>query len=139
MSTIVFKPRFLEEADYNTLVGWWKHYNFPVPAQHYLPENGTCGIMLEDEDGVQYAAGFVYLTNSPVAWIELIVSNPEIHDKEVRKEMISELIRTLTEMAEDNDAGWVFTSIDNKNLIERFKENGYHAGSGATTELIKRL
>lgn len=139
MKITIWIARQLEDEDYETLKKWWKFWRFPVPAKNFLPEDGKCGIMIEDSEGTQYAAGFLYLTNSDAAWMEYIVSNPEIKDRKLRKQALEGLINQLSYMAKDNDAQWIFTSVKHKGLIERYLECGFMEGSTGTTEMIKIL
>tara|TARA_R110000822_G_scaffold279201_1_gene400983 strand:- start:880 stop:1308 length:429 start_codon:yes stop_codon:yes gene_type:complete len=135
----IWIARGLEESDYITLVEWWNWWKFTPPPRDFLPENGTCGIMIEDSEGTQYCAGFLYLTNSKAAWLEFIVSNPEIKDKSLRKQMLDSLITQLCYFAKDNGVEWIFTSVKNKSLIDRYSDCGFTIGSKETTEMIKQL
>jgi hypothetical protein len=139
MDVLIWSPRILETADYETLVEWWKYWRFPAPSIAFLPDEGTCGIMLEDSNGKQYCAGFIYFTNSGACWMEYIVSSPEIRDKELRKSMLGELIKQLSYFAKENGANWIFTSVKNNSLIDRYLEGGFLKGSTGTTEMIKLL
>ena len=57
------KLRRLEESDYDTLVTWWKDWKWEAPPGDFLPENGTGGFMVSNNDS-DICAGFIYLTNS---------------------------------------------------------------------------
>lgn len=137
MEITIWVARQLEESDYETLKEWWSWWGFPAPAKNFLPENGTCGIMVEDSEGTLYCAGFIYLTNSDAAWMEYIVANPDIKDRELRHQAQRELINQLSYFAKDNDAKWIFTSVKHKALIKRYLECGFQEGSTGTTEMIK--
>ena len=70
-----FNLRVLEKDDYDTkLIHWWKDWGFEAPKKNLLPANGLGGIMIE-YDKTPVAAGFVYETNSDIAWVEWIISN----------------------------------------------------------------
>lgn len=125
--------------DYNKLVKWWEHYGFPVPPLEFLPDNGNCGIMIVGEDGTDYCAGFIYETNSKVCWMELIVANPDLKDKETRKEALISLIENLSYLAYEWGYKWIFTSVEHPSLIERYKECGFKVGTTNTKEMIKQL
>ena len=139
MKITIWVVRQLEDKDYETLKEWWKFWRFPAPPKNFLPEDGTCGVMVKDSEGTLYAAGFIYLTNSDVAWMEYIVSNPEIKDRKLRRQSQTVLIEQLTYMAKDNEAEWIFTSVKNDSLIERYLECGFSVGSTGTTEMIKQI
>lgn len=139
MEIRIWNPRMLEEKDYYTLLKWWKKYNFAAPPQDFLPDNGTCGIMLEDELGVEYCAGFIYFTNSKTCWMEFVVANPEIRGREKRNYALNQLIDYLSQFAEEEGAKWIFTSVRHKGLAERYSECGFSVGSTNTQEMIKQL
>lgn len=133
----MFKIRLLTDNDYSTLLNWWSFWKFPAPAKDILPEEGRGGIMVY-KDSIEICAGFLFFTNSKMAWLEFIVSNPEYKEKD-RKEAICFLINELTFIAKSKGFKVVFTSIKNENLINRFKECGYIIGSENTKELIIQL
>ena len=70
-----FNLRKLNSTDYeDILVGWWKDWEWTAPPKDFLPENGEGGVIIFDEE-VPVCAGFMYATNSKVAWIEFVISN----------------------------------------------------------------
>lgn len=137
----LWRPRGLREEDYETLVEWWEAYSFPPPGKVVLPvaTDGFSGLMMEDTRGKQYCAGFVYFTNSIVAWVEFIVSNPAVADKKMRRKMLRQLIQSLTHLAEDNGAKVLFTSLTNQNLKEHFLSQNWVMGDEGSTQLIKHV
>ena len=72
-----FNIRQLEYQDYNTLVEWWSDWGLDSPDRDFLPEDGIGGLIITDGD-IPVCAGFIYNTNSKVAWIDWIVSNTNI-------------------------------------------------------------
>jgi len=123
--------RYFTEEDYPMLLEWWKFWRFPAPGLKNLPKTGvivnnTC-------------AGFVYLTNSNMCWIEFIVSNPEEKDKEVRKNDISECINQLCYIAKEMGYEVAYTSLKNENLQNKYLEEGFVLGSKNCNEYIKLL
>ena len=133
----MFKIRLLTDDDYPKLVSFWNFWRFPAPPKDYLPDNGKGGLMVH-KDGVDICAGFLFFTNSKIAWSEFIVSNHEYRDND-RKEAICFLINELTNIAKEKGFKIIFTSVKNENLINRFKECGYVIGSENTKELIMHL
>lgn len=133
----MFKIRLLTDEDYPTLVEYWEFWRFPAPKKEYLPDEGRGGIMVH-KNGVNICAGYLFFTNSKMAWIEFIVSNPEYKEKD-RKEAICFLINELNYIAKSKGFEIIFTSVKNENLINRFKECGYVIGSENTKELMIKL
>lgn len=131
--------RYLTEEDYDTLTGWWKMNRFPAPPRDFLPNNGLDGIMVV-KDGVEICAGFIYETScNNLAWVEFIVANFEVKDRELRKEALNFLINNITVICKNMGKKYLFTSVKNDGLIERYKECGYIVGSKGTTEMVKGL
>ncbi|WZE63592.1 hypothetical protein PANI_CDS0073 [Maribacter phage Panino] len=135
----IWVPRMLKHEDYDVLVKWWDKWKFAAPSREFLPDDGTCGVMLEDSEGNQYAAGFIYFTNSNACWMEFIVTNPFIKDKAKRKGVINDLIKYLEYLAMDNGAKWIFTSVKHQGLKEKLIESGFAIGTENSTEMIKQL
>lgn len=131
--------RLLTEDDYyNTLSGWWKSWRITPPSIDFLPMNGTSGIMVS-KDGVDVCAGFLYLTNSKVAWCEHIVSSIDVKDRDIRRDALSLLIGTISEIAKDKGCKFMYASIKDMSLARYYGRNGYIKGSKNCQELIKVL
>lgn len=133
----MYSVRILEENDYIELQQWWAFWRFPAPPQDCLPNNGTGGIMLS-KDGIDIVAGFIYFTNSKLAWLEYIVSNPNYKEPD-RKELICSLIEEIGFVAKSKGYRAIFTSVKNENLVKRYEECGYVKGSNNTYEMILSL
>ena len=71
-----FNLRKLEESDYKLLIQWWEQWGWQAPPQEFLPENGAGGFIVSTEE-TPLCAGFIYFSNSKVAWIDWIISNKE--------------------------------------------------------------
>jgi len=130
--------RQLTEEDYELLCEWWNHYNFPPPSREFLPDNGTSGIMITDENGVALCAGFIYETNSFTCLVEFVIANPATKGQ-LRKESILLLLKTLNDLAEEWGYKYIFASVGHKSLIDKYLETGYQLGDQNTTELIKTI
>jgi hypothetical protein len=132
----LLKTRNIKEEDYNMLLSWWKWHRFPAPKKQMLPDNGLGGIIIQDE-GIDICAGFLYLTNSKLCWLEYIVSNPEYKNKENRKIAISLTIKRLCEIAKEIGYEAVFTSVKNPHLISQFESFGFSKDNA--TEMALKL
>jgi len=131
--------RQLNENDYDSiLVEWWKAWNWDAPAKEFLPSNGTGGLIVYDDD-TPIVAGFMYTTNSSVAWVDWIISNPSYRKKPHRKEAIQWLISALTSICEKAGHSYVYALIKNKPLIEVYASLGFIKADTYTTEMIKKF
>jgi len=129
--------RKLNSQDYDEiLVKWWKDWRWTPPPAEFLPDNGEGGLMVCDED-YPVAAGFLYVTNSSVAWMEFIVSNIEYKHKENRKQAIRLLILTLEELAKISGKKYIYSTLKNESLINSYVECGFSKGTSNSQEMIK--
>jgi hypothetical protein len=133
-----FNIRPLNESDYDTiLTGWWKDWGWEPPQRDFLPDDGKGGIMVMKGD--EYiCAGFMYTTNSKVAWVDWIVSNKQYRDDD-RKEAISLLVSTLTNICKNTGHKYSYALIKHQSLIETYEKLGYIKGDNYTSEMIKAL
>jgi hypothetical protein len=131
--------RNLNESDYhNILVDWWIQWNWEPPKRNFLPDNGKGGIIVYDGE-TPVCAGFIYITNSDVSWVDWIISNKEYKNKDKRREAIILLIASLTNIAKDSGAGYAYALIKNNSLIKTYEDLGYIKGDTYTSEMIKLL
>lgn len=127
--------RYIEESDYEMLVDWWKFWKFPAPPIEMLPDSGV----IVNKNGVDICAGFIYFTNSKTCWIEFIVSNPNVRQKEDRREAITNVIDILCSIGKNNGYTIAYTSLKNESLQNKYLECGFIEGSKNCNEYIKRL
>ena len=134
-----FNIRPLGETDYeDILVGWWKDWKWTPPLKDFLPSDGKGGVMVLDND-IPVCAGFVYMTNSKVAWVDWIISNKEYKKKPQRKEALDLLITTLTNICKDTGNKYCYALIKNNSLTKTYKALGYNSADSYTQEMIKAL
>ena len=131
--------RELNENDYNNiLVGWWEQWGWTPPKRDFLPNDGKGGIIVYDED-VPVCAGFMYITNSKVAWVDWIISNKDYTKKPQRKDAIKLLVLSLTDICKTTGSKYCYALIKNESLVNIYKDLGYTQGSTYTKEMIKIL
>lgn len=132
-----FNTTPLQHEDYdNILKGWWKDWGWEAPSRDFLPQDGQGGIMVWNGD-TPVCAGFLYNTNSKVAWVDWIISNKEY--RESRKEALSILIQTLTSVAKNLDNKFAYALIKHNGLIGVYEQQGYTVGDSYNKEMIKVL
>lgn len=131
--------RELNETDYdNILVGWWEQWGWTAPQRDFLPDNGKGGIIVYD-DNTPVCAGFMYLTNSKVSWVDWIISNKEYTKKPDRQDAIKLLVSALTEICNKSGSKYIYALIKNDSLIGTYEDLGYTKGDSYTSEMIKVL
>jgi len=85
------------------------------------------------DDTKPVCAGFLYISNSKVAWVEWIISDKNYKKKD---KALNLLLDTLILTSKNLNMKYIFATNDNKTLIKRFVGKGFQKGS-TTTELIK--
>jgi hypothetical protein len=129
--------RQLNENDYqDILVDWWKDWGWTAPEKDFLPDNGMGGYIVYDGE-IPVCAGFIYVTNSRVAWVDWIISNKEYREK--RKQAIGLLVESLTNISKMSGSKYAYALIKNNSLIKTYEDLGYVKGDSYTSEMIKLL
>jgi len=133
-----FNIRPLNETDYDAILnGWWIDWGWEPPQKDFLPDNGQGGVIVYNGD-IPICAGFMYTTNSKVAWVDWIISNKKYRGDD-RKEAILLLVDTLTNICKKTGHKYSYALIKHPSLVETYEELGYIKGDGYTGEMIKVL
>ena len=117
MSSNKLVPRKLQESDWETLRKWWDYWpGVKIPPRDFLPDNGTGGIMIE-ENGTPIIACFIYQTNSSTAMLEWLISNPNYRGKKKRDRALEALIISAQAVVKSMGYKSVFTMLRQQKLI----------------------
>lgn len=131
--------RQLNDNDYqDILVDWWNQWGWTAPSKDFLPDDGRGGYIVYDGE-IPICAGFIYVTNSRVAWVDWIISNKQYREKGKRKEAIATLIDSLTNLSKISGSKYAYALIKNNSLIQTYESLGYVKGDSYTSEMIKLL
>ena len=132
-------PRHLEESDWETLQEWWDYWpGVEAPPRDFLPDNGTGGIMIE-ENGTPIVACFIYQTNSNAAMLEWLVSNPNYRGKEKRNRALEALIVSSQAVIKSMGYKTIFTMLRNQKLINLREKFGWKIDPKPNYTHTKRL
>ena len=114
---------------------WWKGHDFPVAVDiGALP---LTGLIIEEGD-VALCAGWLYLSNSSIAWIGFVVGNPEIKAKSMYI-AIKELMSGLVELAHESGFSIIYANFNKKGLLKPLADIGFlEAGKDYTEMIYKR-
>jgi hypothetical protein len=129
--------RALQESDWETLQEWWAKWDWPKVAKEMLPLNG-CGGLIVYKGNIPVIAGFLYLTNSNIAWMEWIISNKDYKEAD-RKEALKTLILELENIALSVGKNIIFSVSKSNSLIKMHKELGYTIDESPSYEIIKKI
>jgi hypothetical protein len=131
------KVRALVESDLEILHEWWKAWGWPPVTKDLLPLNGLGGLMVYKHETL-ITAGFLYLTNSKVAWLEWIVSNPDYRESD-RKDCIKLLISSLEEIGRQQGYNIILSVGRNQSLLEIHRTLGYTVDEKPSYEITKKI
>ena len=91
-----------------------------------------------EKNSTPIVAGFIYTTNSSVALLEWIVSNPEYKEKD-RKEAIELLINEAEDIIKKQGYKYIFSMGRNKQLLDIHENLGWDIDKKVSHEIIKKL
>jgi len=98
---------------------WWQDWKWQPIDPIMLPQNG---IVIKDCESNEYiCAGWLWITDSAMCVIDLIISNRSYKNKEFRKQAFVELIKTLETIAKKLQFKAIFTTTKRKSLINTFE------------------
>jgi hypothetical protein len=131
--------RMLKDSDWDTLVEWWLSWKDwqAHPTKDMLPDNGKGGFIVE-YNNKPIVAGFLYLTNSKVGWLEWIISNPKYKGKN-RKEALELLITGVENVAKQQGCTCILSIGRNKSLIKIHEKLGYTIDPKHSYEISKNI
>lgn len=129
MTIKLFEPN----EHYKLVAEMWEAQNWPIIPLEGLPTTG----MITFQDDIPVAAGFLYNTDSSMAWLEFIVGNPDI-DYELRGQGLDLVIQGLTKVAKNMNKKMIFTVSNHKRLIDRYKSFDFKE-QDTVTELVRSL
>ena len=133
-----FNIRKLNPSDYDdVLVGWWKDWGWQAPPKDFLPEDGEGGLMVLHNE-IPVCAGFMYISNAKVKWVDWIISDKKIKDKKLKHKAVKYLIETLTKIC-SKDSGYIYALLRHDGLIKTYEELGFIKGDSYTYEMIKKV
>lgn len=128
--------RSITPDDWSMLKSWWEGHNWPVPQKDALPDNGTGGIIIE-ENNIPVIAGFIFQTNSKGCWLEFIISDPNY--KKERSLIIEKLIKTAEKTAILLGYKYVLFIGKSNGLRKAMKKLGWIEDPTPTFELMKKI
>ena len=108
------------DTDYDTLVKWWKDWEFGVVPKECLPPDG---IIVEDEGKPICAAGLYIGIGTQFAFMEWVVANKKAHTIQTHKALVL-CIDKIMELAKSRDIKLVYTATKEQALHKRYTK--YH-------------
>lgn len=129
--------RDLQEKDWDILEEWWSHHFGKMPEKDSFPDNGASGIIAESK-GVPVCACFIYTTNSSIAFLEWIISNPNYNNKD-RSIVIDNMLIAAENIIRSKGFKYIFGFTTKEKLAKRLERLGHTITNTSSFELIKTL
>lgn len=127
---MVSKIRPYKPEDYDLIKSWWNAHNWKEVPSSSLP---SCGYIVNE-----VCVGFLYLTNSDMALLEWVVSDPN-SDVELRNQSLDLLLAVLTEEAKLNGVKFIFTATRHPKLQERYKKHEFLEADREMVHFIRKV
>jgi hypothetical protein len=119
---------------YVEVASWWSKRKWPIIPPDMLSKLG----IVVQKDGENICAGWLYRTDSTVAWLEFIVANPGASGK-MRYKALDLLIETLLGHAKNMGFEAVFSSLKHRGLMKKFEKAGFLPSDSGMTNMIRRF
>lgn len=126
---------FDEKKHFDLLRIWWHERKFPQIPVHLLPQTG---LVVESDDGVPICAGFMFRTDSPVAIINHLVSDPT-YEREARSMAVDLLIMDLVGIAKSMGYLMVTGATNLSRLTERYQKLGFKCYDDRVTHVALQI
>lgn len=129
LETVTFTPNL----HYALISNWWKAHNWPAIPLDHLPTG-----FVVTYNNTPAIAGFVYKTDSAFGLFEFVVANPEI--KGLARELaFKQLTDSVVQYSKTRGIKTLFTSVNNKGLIEKLKSSGFIQTDVNMTNFVRRI
>lgn len=116
-------------GDYPQINKWFvERCGYEIPWE-IIPKTG---FLVDDT-----ACGFIYLTNSKVAFLDLFVSNKN-RPKEDRKRAIQLIVDKIIELAQSREVTMLMCNTKNEQIKQYAIANGFNCG-GEYTSFARRI
>lgn len=126
--------RKVTPEDVGTVYKWWKAANIIMPPIDTWPET----TFLASGDDIPMYAISLHLTNSPLAWLENFVANPEI-PAETRKKLIKYGLEQLAGIAKESGAKYFWAYASNPKLAQYYEEMGFKVMQSQLVSMARKI
>lgn len=133
MKSRLINIRESDSALFETFTRWWNAHDWPGVALAILPK---CGVLVETDEGLPMAVGWLYMDNSVgVSMLEWVVTNPAATPKQSYV-AIALLVQSAREVARTLGYGVILTTAKQPALARCYEKNGFRQTDTGMTHLI---
>lgn len=118
--------------DYPLFCQWWKDWGWDAIPEMYIPENS---IVVIDEDDKPICAVFIYLTDTPIVWVENYISDKQVKS-EKRRASMELLMNSLNDKIKGLGKTTMISAVKHNGLARRLEKIGCHRADENLTSYI---
>ena len=130
-----YNIRKITKDDLLIIDDWWIGHKLTKPDRDLLPGQGLDGFIIEKTNAI--AACYIYLTNSKIAYIDFLISDPKYKNND-RDDVIKTLITACVDIALNLGNKIVWATSENKGVINKCKENGFNVSEQKHSIIYKK-
>lgn len=123
-----------KEREYDMLVGWWKHWGYPITPKEDLVENGFMACW----DGKPILCADLILTHDTFALMENMCASPETSHED-REQAVIIISAAICDTAKSAGVKRLYGITKKDRLIEKLKLCGWEVRSEQVSVCVKEL
>ena len=129
-----FNWKFITQKELKEVFEWWKHYGFKQVPVESLPKGG----LIVSKDNINLYSCFIYFTDSNIAWLEWVVSNPKapVDKKKGAFEYMLEVVEVILKL---KGMKQIFISTNLPAFKNKLKKNEFEETDSNVTHYIKNI
>lgn len=136
MKTRTINVREEDAGLYDDFAAWFHDHGERAVHPGLL---SPCGVLVESDDGMQLAVGWLYLAcNVGVAWLEFVVTNPGIAPMQSAR-ALRVLFEAAEEVAKELNYSVLLTMTEKAALGSFIEARGFSVNHQNVTQFIKRI
>jgi len=125
--------RTFTDDDYEDVGKWWIAQGWPVLPLELLPDMG----IIVEVNGNKACVGWLYTSNSKLAWLGWPVANPDVSSFS-RGKAVLKMIETLEGAAKGLGYSAIMTFSEIPAMLKAYEHENWHIGE-STKQILKRL
>jgi hypothetical protein len=124
----------VNETHLSMLNSWAESFSLPPMPSSFLPKNG----FLVYVDNIPVMAGFLYLTDSSIAFLENFISNP-VSNKDQRRLAISKMLEASVLYAKEKSYTALYARSSLPSLLSTLEDSGFQEVTTNCSLMIRRI
>lgn len=128
---MAFDLRAVIPDDYPVVCDWWKAWRWPAVPRDFLSDRG----LMVEEGGIPLCAAWIFTTNSPLAYVDWYVSNPNVR----RPGAVEFLLEACAEEVARVGYKFIYSSVRNPHLLKKMERAGFFVGDREMVNLIRKV